>query len=91
MSGSVSCGISGSWWAQGFVLALQGSLASMRFDSKHDFASIIVLLGAYPLLLDVRYLFLVGSNIRLLMVVHQRVAILVFSQEKMSALPSTMP
>ena len=48
MSGSVSCGISGSWWAQGFVWALQGSLASMRFDSKHDFASIIVLLGLIP-------------------------------------------
>ena len=37
------------------------------------------------------YLFLVGSNIFLLMVVQQRVVILEFSQEKMSAHPSTLP
>ena len=37
------------------------------------------------------YLFLVGSNIFLLMVVEQRVVILEFSQEKMSAHPSTLP
>ena len=34
--------------------------------------------------------FFVGSNILLLMLVHQRVAILEFSQ-KMSACPSTLP
>ena len=37
------------------------------------------------------YLYLVGSNILLLMVVQQQVAILEFSQEKMSARPSTPP
>ena len=45
MSGSVSYGISGSWWAQCFVWALWGSLASMRFHSKHDFIPLIVFLG----------------------------------------------
>ena len=37
------------------------------------------------------YLYLVGSNILLLMVVQQQVAILEFSQEKLSAHPSTPP
>ena len=40
--------------------------------------------------LDLGYLFLVGSNILLWMVVQQRVEILEFSQEKMSAHPSTL-
>ena len=40
-SGSVS----GSWCTQGFVWALQASLAGMGFDSKHDFAPPSVLLG----------------------------------------------
>ena len=35
--------------------------------------------------------FLVGTNILLLMIVHQRVVILEFSQEKMSTYPSTPP
>ena len=38
--------------------------------------------------LDVRYLFLVGSNILLLMVVQQQVAVLEFLQEKMSTQPT---
>ena len=41
--------------------------------------------------LDLGCLFLVGSNISLLMVVQQRVVILEFSQEKMSTCPSTPP
>ena len=41
--------------------------------------------------LDVGYLFLVGSNIFLLMVVQQWVVILEISQEKMSTRPSTLP
>ena len=49
------------------------------------------LVEAYPLPLDMGYLFLVGSNILLLMVVPQQVAILQFSQEKMCACPSTLP
>ena len=41
--------------------------------------------------LDVDFLYLVGSNILLLMVVQQRVAILEFSQEKMSTCLSILP
>ena len=37
------------------------------------------------------FFFLVGSNIFLLMVVQERVAILEFSEEKLSAPPSTLP
>ena len=46
---------------------------------------------AFSLSLDVGYLFLVGSSILLSMVVQQLVAILVLSQEEMSAYPSTLP
>ena len=46
------------------------------------------LAGASPLPLDVGYLFLVGSNILLSMVVQQLVAILEFLQEKRSARPT---
>ena len=49
-----------------------------------------LLAGASLLLLDVRYLFLVGSNI-LLKIVVQQVSVLEFLQEKMSACPSTPP
>ena len=45
---------------------------------------------ASSLSLDVEYLFSVGSSILLAMVVQQLV-ILVFSQEEMSAHPSTLP
>ena len=41
--------------------------------------------------LDVGYLFFVGSNILLSMVVQQLVVILLFSQEKMNAHSSTLP
>ena len=47
--------------------------------------------GASPLSLDVGYLFLVGSNILLWMVVQQQVIILEFLQEKMTAHPSIPP
>ena len=58
------------------------SLAGMGLDSKHNFTPPTILLGClFPLPLDVGYLFLVGSNIFLLMVVQQRVVILEFSQE----------
>ena len=49
------------------------------------------LLGASPLALDMGYLFLVGSNILLLMVVQQWVPILEFSLEKMTTRHSTLP
>ena len=48
------------------------------------------LVAATPLPLDVGYPFLVGSNILPLRAVQQRVAILMFSQEKMSTRPSTL-
>ena len=48
------------------------------------------LVGASPLPLDVGYIFLVGSNILLSMVVQQLVAILEFSQGKVSARPSIL-
>ena len=54
----------------------------MGLDAKHNFIPPTILLGCLFLLpLDVGYLFLVGSNIFLLMVVQQRVVILEFSQE----------
>ena len=49
------------------------------------------LLVASPLLLDMEYLFLVGSSFLPLMVVQQLVVILVLSQEEMSTRPSTPP
>ena len=52
----------------------------MRFHPSYH------LVGASPLPLDVEYLFLAGSNILLLMVVEQRIAILEFLEEKISAL-----
>ena len=39
------CGISGSWYAQGFVWALQASLVGIGFDSKCDFTRPTALLG----------------------------------------------
>ena len=45
------------------------------------------LAGVSSLSLDVGYLFLVGANILLSLVVKQQVIILEFSQEKMSACP----
>ena len=49
------------------------------------------LVGAAPLSLYVGYLFLVRSNILLLMVIQQQVAILEFPQEKISTFLSTPP
>ena len=94
-SGSISCGgvtvpFPWSCCTQGFVCALQASLAGMRFDFKCSCAPPTALLWLL-LCPCCGYLFLVGSNILLLMVVQQLVAILVFSKEKMSAHPSTPP
>ena len=60
-----------------------------RFIELHK--AVIHFVADSPLPLDVGYLFLVGSNILLLMVVQQLVVILVFSQEKMSARSSIPP
>ena len=67
------------------------SLVGMGFDSKMRFRPSCHLAGASPLPLDGGYLILVRSNILLSKVVKQRVVILEFSQEKMSASPSTPP
>ena len=81
-SGSVSCGVLGTWCAQGFVWALWVFLVGMGLDYKCNFALPTVLLG---LLLA---LFLVGSSILLLMVVQQLVAILKVLQKRRTH-PST--
>ena len=82
------CGVPESWHTQGFVRALQESLAGMGFDSKCDYAPpiSIVLLGLLfcPWMWGI-FFFLVGSNVLLLVVVQQGVAILWFPQEKISA------
>ena len=44
-TGSVSCGVSGSWCIQGFVWALWASLVGMGFDSKCNFTPPTILLG----------------------------------------------
>ena len=49
----------------------------------------VCLFGASSLPLDMGYLFKVGSNVLLSMVVQQQVGILEFLQEKMSTHPST--
>ena len=82
------CGF--SWCTQELVWAFQASLASMGFDSKHDFTPRTVYWG-FSFALGSGIIFLVGSNILLLMVVQQCVAILEFLQEKMSAHPSIPP
>ena len=64
------------WWVSGLI--------PMWFHPSYHFA------GASPLLLDVGYLFVVGSSIFQLTVVQQWVVVLEFSQE-MSARPSTLP
>ena len=63
----------------------------MGFDSKCDSTPPTILLGLLLCPLDVGYLFLVGPNILLSMVVQQRVVILEFLQKMMSACPSTVP
>ena len=54
-----------SWCTQGFVCALQESVSPVLWKPSYHLA------GASPLRLDMEYLFLVGSNIFLSMVVEQ--------------------
>ena len=88
------CGVSGSSWAQGFVQALQASL-----EGKLGLI-LNVIFPLQPYCWDFLFalehgasffFFLVKSNILLSMIVQQWVAILEFSQDKMSAHPSTLP
>ena len=64
-------------------------LAGMGFD----FIVIAPLLPSrgFSFVLECRVSFLVGSSVLLLMVVQHLLAILVLSQEKISACPSTLP
>ena len=93
-SGSVSYRViapfPGSWCTQGFICALQASLVGMKFDFKRDYASpaVLVQILLCPCTWD---MFLVGSNILLLMLVQQLVVTLVLSQQKMSTRPSAPP
>ena len=88
-SDSVSVEVSESWWNQGFVSALQASLASMRFDYKHDFSSLTILLGC--LLCPWTWVFFFGG-IQHSPVSGCSVASCNFgvSQEKVSTFPSTL-
>ena len=61
------------------------------FDSKRDFTPPTILLGLLLCPWTWGIFFWLGSNILLSMVVQQQVVILDFSQEKMSACPSTLP
>ena len=70
--------------------ALRASLADMRFDSKHNRAPPIILLG-FSFAIGHRLSFFRESNILLSMFVQQLVAILVLFQEKMSTHPPTPP
>ena len=71
----------GAWCAQDFVCVLQESLVGMGFYFNMT-ATFSYGLVFFPLPLNVRYLFLVGSNILLLMTVQKLVAILMSLQEK---------
>ena len=64
------------WWVQDFIL--------------NTISPLYHLAGASPLSLDTGCLFLVGSNVLLLMAVQQQVVILEFLQEKMSTCSSTL-
>ena len=86
-SGSVSVGSLGPSVHKAFLSPLSIS-ANKGFDSKHNFTSPTIL-WCYSFALGCGYLFLVVSNI--LQVVQQQVVVLEFSQEKMSARPSTLP
>ena len=87
-SGSVSMGPLGPGSQK--VLFEPSSLAGMGCDSKWDFAPPLSSCG-FSFALGCLISFYMGSNLLLLMLVHQRVAILEFSQEKISACPSTLP
>ena len=81
------CGVSGSWCKQGLFEPSEDLWWAWGLILNVISALLLSCWGS--LALDVGYLFLVGSNIFLLMVVQQRVLILEFSQEKMSAHSST--
>ena len=93
-SGSVSCG--GHCSIPSVLVYMRFCLHPLRISNGSEIWFYIwlhpsyCLVGACLLPLDAEYLFLVGSNIFLLMVVQQLVAVLVFSQKKMNTCP-TLP
>ena len=74
-----------------YQLSHKGSPAGMRFDSKCDFIPLTIILGLLLCPWMCGIFFLVGSSIVFSMVVQQKVIILEFSQQKMSAYLSTLP
>ena len=71
-------------------------LSPLSISSRYGILILNAISPSYHLvgasfLIDVGYLFLVGANIFLLMVVQQQVAVLEISEEKMSAQPSNLP
>ena len=71
-----------------FCLCPPSVSGGYEFDFQCDCTPLV---ATSPLSLEGGYLFLMGSNILLLMAVKQLVAILVFSLEKISAHPFTPP
>ena len=80
-----------SSYTQGSVCALWVSLEGLRFNCKCNCAPPTTSPGLLLCPWMQGIFFSMGSNLLLLMVVQQVVAILVFSQEKMSACPSILP
>ena len=64
-SDSVSCGVPGSWSAQGFVWALRAFLAGMEFDAKHNFSPLAILLGLLlcPWMLGIFFVGILHSSV----------------------------
>ena len=75
----------------GYVYSSENITAGWLSVILHEILPLLASYWAFPSPLDMGYRFLLWPNILLSMVVQQWVAILVFSQEKMSAHPSTQP
>ena len=84
------CGVSGSWCAQGLFEPSE-HLCRVRSLILNAILPLLPSCWGFSFALGHGVSFLVGANILQLMVVQQRVVVLEFSQEKMSACPSTLP
>ena len=93
--GSLTWGSKSSQQWGNFLVLLLSSLWVIHLVSVgFDFIIIVPLVPSccsHYFVLDMGYLFLVGSSILLSLVVQQLVVILVFSQKEMSARHSTLP
>ena len=83
-------GVSGSWCAQGLSEPSK-HLWQVWGLTLNMILPFLLSCWGFSFALGHRYLFVVGSNILLLMAVQQHVVILEFSQEKMSTFLSTLP